>query len=82
MLLIDAGGLPPEPQGPHREPWIVTFVLDHLLKWPVLIVWLLAGALLTDGWAAVAFAWSAVFVAAWRGSRAFEGVGTMRDHIQ
>ena len=82
MLLIEAGGGPPDPRGPRREPWFVTLILQ-VLPWPAVVVWLLAGALVTSGWVAVGFAWGAVFVAAWRGSRAIDrSVGGMRDHVQ
>jgi hypothetical protein len=81
MLLIDAGA-PPDPPPPRREPWLVSLVLDHLMPWPALVVWLLAAAVMTDGWPGVLCSWAAVLVAFWRMSRAFAGVGGLRDHMQ
>ena len=82
MLLIDTGAPPPEPRRPRRELWMLSTLLDHLLPWPALVVWLLAAATMTDGWVGVAFSWAAVVIAFWRMSRSFRGVGGLRDHIQ
>jgi hypothetical protein len=80
MLLVDAGA--PQPPDPRREPWLVSLLLDHLMPWPALVVWLLAAAVMTDGWIGVLSSWAAVVIAFWRMSRAFSGVGTLRDHLQ
>jgi hypothetical protein len=57
-----------------REPWLVT-LLDWLLPWPALIVWLCVASRLVDGWAAVGLVWGAVFLAAWRGLKALPADG-------
>ena len=51
-----------------REPWLVT-LLGWMLPWPALIVWLLAASRVVDGWAGVACALVAIWLAAWRGLR-------------
>ena len=80
MLLIDTRTPPPDPD--RREPWLVSLLLDHLFPWPALVLWLLAASLMTDGWLGVLLSWAAVIVAFWRMSRAFSGVGGLRDHRQ
>jgi hypothetical protein len=82
MLLIDTRGPPPDPPHPRRESWLISLVLDHLLPWPALVLWLVAAALMTDGWLGVGFSWSAVGIAFWRMSLAFRGVGGLRDYFQ
>jgi hypothetical protein len=80
LLLVDTRTPPPEPSR-RRGEWLFT-VIDWLLPWPALVLWLLAAAMMFDGWVGVGFSWAAVGVAFWRMSRAFRGVGGLRDHIQ
>jgi hypothetical protein len=54
---------------PAHEPWIVT-LLDWLLPWPALIVWLCVASRYADGWLGVILIWTAVALTAWRGLRA------------
>jgi hypothetical protein len=62
--------------GPERapQPWIVT-VLDWLLPWPALIVWLCVASRYADGWIGVGLVYAAVAIAAWRGLRALPADG-------
>jgi hypothetical protein len=80
LMLIDTREPPPEP-GRH-EPWLLTFLLDHLFPWPAVVVWMMAASLISDGWLGVVLSWGAVVVAFWRMSRAFGGVGGLRDYRQ
>ena len=80
-MLIDTRTPPPDPDR-GREPWLVSLVLDHLFPWPAIVVLLFAASLMTTGLIGAVLAWTAVLVAAWRMSRAFRGVGGLRDHIQ
>ena len=81
-MLIDTREPPPDPPGPRREPWLLALLLDRLFPWPMLVVWLLAGGVLLDGWVAVASSWGAVGVAFWRMSDALEHAGGLHDHVQ
>lgn len=59
---------------PAHEPWIVT-LLDWVLPWPALIVWLCVASRYADGWLGVGLVWAAVALAAWRGLRALPADG-------
>jgi hypothetical protein len=63
-----------------REPWLVT-LLDWLLPWPALIVWLCAASLAVNGWAAVACGFVAIGLTAWRCLRAMPTDG-LNQHRQ
>jgi hypothetical protein len=80
MLLIDTRTPPPEPSrgGGH---WVLA-AITWALPWPALVVWLLAAATMCDGRVGVAFAWAAVAIAFWRMSRAYPGVGGLRDYVE
>jgi hypothetical protein len=69
LMLIDTREPFDGRREPAREPWIVT-LLDWLFPWPALIVWLCVASRYDDGWLGVAFAYTAVLLAAWRGFRA------------
>jgi hypothetical protein len=64
---------------PAREPWIVS-LLDWVLPWPALIVWLCVASRYADGWAGVALVYAAVGLAAWRGLRALPSDGLNQNH--
>ena len=66
LMLVESRDPFDDGEGPGREPWIVR-LLDHILPWPALIVWLCAAALAIDGWPAVGCAFAAIALAAWRG---------------
>ena len=57
-----------------REPWVLR-VIDWLLPWPALIVWLMVASRYADGWIGVGFAYAAIALAAWRGLRALPAEG-------
>ena len=68
VMLVDTRE-PFEGRGePAREPWIVS-LLDWVLPWPALIVWLCVASRFADGWPGVGLAYAAVALAAWRGLR-------------
>jgi hypothetical protein len=64
----------------RREPWLVA-LLNWLLPWPALILWLCAAALVIDGWPAVGCAFTAIALSAWRGLCALptEGLNQQRQ---
>jgi hypothetical protein len=80
VMLVDTRDPQPGPRDDGSESWLVA-VLDVLLPWPVLIAWLIAGALLMEDWIGVGCAWGAVVVSFWRLTKIFPTVGGMRDHI-
>ena len=63
-----------ERPGERPEPRFVT-ALGWLFPWPALFLWLLVASFFADGWAGVAFAYSATAIAAWRALRALPGDG-------
>lgn len=65
--------------GSRREPWLLT-VLDWLLPWPAVVVWLLAASRFTDGWAGAGLAYAAVLIFAWRALSALPDDGLNQSH--
>jgi len=68
VMLIDTREPFDEGGQPAGEPWILS-LLDWVLPWPALIVWLCVASRFADGWAGVALIYAAVALAAWRGLR-------------
>jgi hypothetical protein len=62
-----------------REPWLVS-LLDWLLPWPALIIWLCAASRVLDGWLAVGCVFVAIALSAWRGLRALPTEGLNQQH--
>jgi hypothetical protein len=79
-MLIDTRDPAPRPRGDDRGNWLVA-VVDVLLPWPALIVWLVAGAVVMEDWIGVVCAWCALVLAFWRLTKIFPTVGGLRDHI-
>ena len=69
FMLVDTRKPPDEGGGSAREPWLV-HMLEWLLPWPALIVWLCVASRVLDGWAGVVCVFAAIGLAAWRGLRA------------
>jgi hypothetical protein len=74
VMFIDSREPYRDGREPAREPWIVS-LLDWLLPWPALIVWLCVASRYADGWVGVGLVYAAVALAAWRGLRALPSDG-------
>jgi hypothetical protein len=74
VMLVDTREPFEERGEPAREPWIVS-LLDWVLPWPALIVWLCVASRFADGWAGVGLVYAAVALAAWRGLRTLPDEG-------
>jgi bacteriorhodopsin len=68
MMFMLVESREPFDEGGHssREPWLVA-LLDWVLPWPALIIWLCAASRVLDGWVAVVCVYVAIGLAAWRG---------------
>jgi hypothetical protein len=67
VMLVDSGApRDDDDRGSSREPWLVT-MLEYVLPWPALIVWLCVASRVTGGWVSVGFIFAAIGLAAWRG---------------
>ena len=80
-MLIDTREPPGDEGGDRsREPWLVS-LLDWLLPWPALILWLCAASRVLDGWVGVVCVFTAIGLAAWRGLAALptEGLNQTRQ---
>ena len=77
-MLVDTRDRFEEPSEPAGEPWILS-LLDWVLPWPALIVWLCAASRVLDGWPAVGCIYAAVVLTAWRGLRALPVDGLNQD---
>jgi hypothetical protein len=80
VALIDTREPEDDGHGSPREPWLLT-VLDLLLPWPALIVWLCVASRMIDGWIGVFSVFLAIALTAWRGLRALptEGLNEQRQ---
>lgn len=69
-----------EQSEPAGDPWILS-LLEWVLPWPALIVWLCVASCFADGWTGVGLVYAAVALAAWRGLRALpdEGLNESRQ---
>ena len=74
FMRVDTRRPPDEGGGQAGEPWLVS-MLDWVLPWPALIVWLCAASRMIDGWPGVACVFAAVWLAAWRGLRSLPADG-------
>jgi hypothetical protein len=79
LMLVDTREPFEDRREPAREPWIV-MLLDWLLPWPALIVWLCIASRYADGWAGVALIYAAIGLAAWRGLKALPADGLDQNH--
>jgi hypothetical protein len=68
VMLVDTREPHDEGRGSAREPWLV-MMLEWVLPWPALIVWLCVASRMLDGWAGVASVFLAIGLTAWRGLR-------------
>jgi hypothetical protein len=74
VMLVDTREPFEERGEPAGEPWILA-LLDWVLPWPALIVWLCVASRYADGWVGVGLVYAAVALAAWRGLRALPADG-------
>ena len=81
LMLIDTRDGPPDGDDRHGRSWLFT-VLDWVMPWPALIVWLVAAAIATPGLLGALCAVSAMLIGAWRLALAGGNVGGMRDWKQ
>jgi hypothetical protein len=79
-MLIDTRDPAPRPRDDGRRHWLVA-VVDVVLPWPALIVWLIAAAVVMEDWVGVGCAWGALVLSFWRLTKIFPTVGGLRDHI-
>jgi hypothetical protein len=80
VMFIDTREPFDEQSEPARDPWIVS-LLEWVLPWPALIVWLCVASRLIDGWIGVFCVFAAIWLSAWRGLRALptDGLNQMRQ---
>jgi hypothetical protein len=79
-MLIDTREPPSDEDGRSGESWLVQ-VVEWLLPWPALVVWLCAASLLLSGWVAVGCVFAATALALWRVDKLLPRDG-LRDYRQ